>query len=44
VRNEPKERKHNAAIVCPARRRCDILAMLKTANPSDPITATAATQ
>lgn len=36
-------KKHNAAIVCLARRRCDlILAMLKTATPYNPITAKAA--
>jgi transposase len=36
-------KKHNAAIVCLARRRCDlILAMLKTATPYNPSTAEAA--
>ena len=36
-RKRAEGKRHNAAIICVARRRCDlILAMLKTASPYDP--------
>jgi transposase len=43
ARKRAEGKKHNAAIICLARRRCDIiLAMLKTATPYNPATAQAA--